>query len=142
MGIKQTNERCLLEMWLWIREATQEKTEFLGNFFQMSDPLPLQPFWGPLFPKKNMVYLRFRSSGAFLVFTKMFISLFLHLLLGIGDPPPSQRKKFPKLLLFADFFQNFPDFELRVMWLNHSDITSPLMYNMFWHLRMILAYQK
>ena len=58
-----------------------EKKEFLikrshpkfGNISQMLDPPPPPPFSEPLFPTKKMLFVfHFRSSGAFLVFTKMF----------------------------------------------------------------------
>ena len=41
--------------------------------------------------------------------------------------PPSHRKLLLKNLVFADFFQNIQDIESRVMWLNWSDVTSPLL---------------
>ena len=67
---------------------------------------PPPPFGNPCFPKKKIwLILHFRPLGSFLVFTKMFTfwSLFWHLLLGIGDPPPLKEKNSQNFLFSLIF---------------------------------------
>ena len=96
----------------------KKKRGFLGIFPKGRPPPPLPPFWEPLFPKKKCGLFcvlgpqeHFWSSSKCSLFGNYSDIYFWEQV----TPPPSQRKKFPKLLVFADFFQNFPDFESRVM---------------------------
>ena len=76
-------------------------TGLIGNFSQMADPPP--PFWEPLIKKKILFILHFRPLGTFLGFHQKIniLPIFLHLLLGKGDPPPLPLPKFPKLPFFS-----------------------------------------
>ena len=102
----------------------QKNTGFFGNFLDHTPPLP--PFWELLFPKQKKCGLfcvlgpseHFWSSQKY----SLLVTILTYTCGNRWPPQPSQRKKIPKLLVFANFFQKFPDFESRVIWLNWSDI--------------------
>ena len=84
-----------------LRYALKKNYGIIWEFFPSGGPPPIPPFWEPLIREKKLSFiLHFRPLGTFLVFTKKvkILPLFLHLLLGIGDPPPLP--KFPKLRFF------------------------------------------
>ena len=65
--------------------------DYLGIFPKWRTPHP--PFWEPLIKKKYIVYFAFQALRNIFGFHQKvkILPLFLHLLLGIGDPPPLDR---------------------------------------------------
>ena len=117
-----------------------KKEVFLGCSPKCRTPSPLLR---TLVAKNKVRFIFVFGCRTIFVFTKMFTfwSLCRHILLGIGDPPPSQRIKFQKILVIAYFCsQKSQDFESRLC--DEFDELSHFHYckKMFCHQRKILLY--
>ena len=89
--------------------ACQKKnTGFFGSFSKMSGPPPPPPLFGRPPSKKKFegLFCVLGPKELFWFFKSVhFLSVFWHIHLGIGDPPPL-KEKLPNNPVFAVFIQN------------------------------------